>query len=123
MMDGVLIVDKPEGVTSAEVVRIAKRRLRCKTGHLGTLDPFASGVLPLCLGAGTKIAQFLNTADKAYDGVIRLGSETETGDPTGAVTQTAPVPPLTAARGGAGAGGVPRARRRPPPHKPPPKHN
>jgi len=95
-MDGLLIVNKPEGLTSAEVVRIAKRRLRCKVGHLGTLDPFASGVLPLCLDAGTKIAQFLNTADKGYSGIIRLGSETETGDPTGTVTQTAPVPTLTA---------------------------
>jgi tRNA pseudouridine55 synthase len=97
-MDGLLIVDKPEGPTSADVVRIAKRRLGCKTGHLGTLDPFASGVLPLCLGAGTKIAQFLNTADKAYAGVIRLGSATDTGDPTGTVTETAPLPSLTAAR-------------------------
>jgi tRNA pseudouridine55 synthase len=72
--------------------------LHCKTGHLGTLDPFASGVLPLCLGDGTKIAQFLNTADKEYVGVIRLGSETDTGDPTGQVTATAPVPSLHADR-------------------------
>jgi tRNA pseudouridine55 synthase len=97
-MHGVLIIDKHEGVTSAEVVRIVKRRLRCKTGHLGTLDPFASGVLPLCLGEATKIAQFLSVADKAYTGVIRLGSETETGDPTGRVTATGPVPQLTNAQ-------------------------
>lgn len=96
-MDGLLIVDKPEGLTSAEVVRIIKQRLRCKTGHLGTLDPFASGILPLCLGEGTKIAQFLNTADKEYVGLIRLGSETDTGDPTGTVTATAPVPRLGSA--------------------------
>lgn len=93
-MDGLLIVDKPEGLTSAEIVRIVKRRVRCKTGHLGTLDPFASGVLPVCVGEGTKIAQFLNTADKEYIGLIRLGSETDTGDPTGAITATAPVAPL-----------------------------
>lgn len=97
MMDGVLIVDKPEGVTSADVVRVVKRRLRCKTGHLGTLDPFASGVLPLCVGEGTKIAQFLNAADKQYTGLIRLGDATDTGDPTGRVISTAPVPPLDAA--------------------------
>ena len=54
-----------------------------KVGHLGTLDPFATGVLPLCLGEATKIAQFLNTADKRYEGVIRLGAATDTGDRTG----------------------------------------
>jgi tRNA pseudouridine55 synthase len=93
-MDGLLIVDKPEGKSSADIVRIVKTRLRCKTGHLGTLDPFASGVLPLCLGAATKIAQFLNTADKEYVGVIQLGMETDTGDPTGRTTANAPVPHL-----------------------------
>ena len=97
-MNGLLLVDKPEGLTSADVVRVVKRRTHSKTGHLGTLDPFASGVLPLCLGEGTKIAQFLNTADKEYTGVIRLGSETDTGDPTGTVIRTAPAPGLVAAR-------------------------
>jgi len=97
-MDGLLIVDKPQGVSSAEVVRIVKRRLRCKTGHLGTLDPFASGVLPLCLGEGTKVAQFLNAADKGYAGTIRLGRATDTGDPTGIVTETAAVPEITSAQ-------------------------
>ncbi len=97
-MDGLLIIDKPAGMTSAEVVRVVKQRLGCKTGHLGTLDPFASGVLPLCLGDGTKIAQFLNAADKEYTGVIRLGRATDTGDPTGTVTATAPVPAITAAQ-------------------------
>jgi len=96
-MDGILLVDKPEGMTSADVVRVVKRCLRVKTGHLGTLDPFASGVLPVCVGEGTKIAQFLNTADKEYVGRIRLGSATDTGDPTGTVTTTAPLPALRAA--------------------------
>lgn len=95
-MDGILLVDKPEGATSADVVREVKRALRCKVGHLGTLDPFASGLLPLCLGEATKIAQFLNTADKAYAGVVRLGTRTDTGDRTGAVVETAPVPLLDA---------------------------
>ncbi|MBP1683984.1 MAG: tRNA pseudouridine synthase [Deltaproteobacteria bacterium] len=94
--DGILIIDKPEGVTSTDVVRAVKRRLTSKTGHLGTLDPFASGVLPVCVGDGTKIAQFLNVADKEYTGIIGLGEETDTGDPTGRVTITAPVPPITA---------------------------
>lgn len=91
-MDGLLIVDKPEGLTSAEVVRRVKRWTRSKTGHLGTLDPFASGVLPLCLGEGTKIAAFLNQADKEYTGVLRLGQRTDTGDPTGTVVEEAEVP-------------------------------
>jgi tRNA pseudouridine55 synthase len=91
-MDGILLVDKPEGVTSAAVVREVKRTLRCKVGHLGTLDPFASGLLPLVLGDGTKIAQFLNAADKAYEGVIRLGSRTDSGDRTGAVVEELPPP-------------------------------
>lgn len=94
--DGILIVDKPEGITSTDVVRAVKRRIKSKTGHLGTLDPFASGVLPVCVGDGTKIAQFLNVADKEYTGIIRLGEETDTGDPTGRVTITASVPPITA---------------------------
>jgi tRNA pseudouridine55 synthase len=94
-MNGLLIVDKPVGLSSADVVRTAKRLLRRKTGHLGTLDPFASGVLPLCIGDGTKIAQFLNESDKSYEGLIRLGSETDTGDPTGTVVASADVPVLT----------------------------
>jgi tRNA pseudouridine55 synthase len=93
--DGVLIIDKPQGMTSAGVVRFVKRRLQCKTGHLGTLDPFATGVLPICVGEGTKIAQFLSVATKAYTGTIRLGRQTDTGDLTGTVINTAPVPPIT----------------------------
>jgi tRNA pseudouridine55 synthase len=97
-MDGILLVDKPAGVTSADIVRIAKRRFNVKVGHLGTLDPFATGVLPLCLGEGTKIAQFLNVADKAYVGLIRLGAETDTADCTGRVVRQAPVPAVTRAQ-------------------------
>lgn len=98
-MTGILLIDKPEGMTSADVVRRVKRRLPrgTKVGHLGTLDPFATGLLPLCLGEATKIAQFLNTADKAYEGRIRLGWATDTGDRTGTAAPPVPVPPLTAA--------------------------
>jgi tRNA pseudouridine55 synthase len=98
MLHGLLIIDKPEGMTSAEAVRVLKRRAQCKVGHLGTLDPFASGVLPLCVGEGTKIAQFLNCADKEYTGIIRLGAQTDTGDLSGAVMRTAPVPPVSSAQ-------------------------
>ena len=97
-MDGLLIIDKPEGITSAQVVAVVKRRLSCKTGHLGTLDPFATGVLPVCIGEGTKIAQFLNMADKEYTGLIQLGCATDTGDPTGSVVRTAPIPSQATAR-------------------------
>lgn len=91
-MNGILVVDKLPGLTSAEVVRRVKRRFRRKVGHLGTLDPFASGVLPLCLGEGTKIAQVLNIADKQYQGSIHLGKRTDTGDPTGTVVEEKPLP-------------------------------
>lgn len=96
-IDGILLVDKPEGLTSAEVVRRVKSKLSCKVGHLGTLDPFATGLLPLCLGEATKVAQFLNTADKIYEGVIALGAATDTGDRTGQIRDERPVPALTAA--------------------------
>jgi tRNA pseudouridine55 synthase len=92
-VNGVLLVDKPAGLTSAEAVRRVKRLLPrgTKVGHLGTLDPFATGLLPLCVGEGAKIAQFLNTADKRYEGVIQLGTATDTGDGTGTVVREAPV--------------------------------
>jgi tRNA pseudouridine55 synthase len=93
---GILLVDKPEGMTSAAVVRTVKKALRVeKVGHLGTLDPFASGLLPICLGEGTKIAQFLMSERKAYSGTIRLGIETDTYDATGTVTRTDAVPAIT----------------------------
>ena len=92
-MTGLLLVDKPEGVSSAGVIRVLKPLLRgTKVGHLGTLDPFASGLLPLCLGEATKVARHLLLEDKAYTGVIRLGVETDTLDRTGREVATAPVP-------------------------------
>jgi tRNA pseudouridine55 synthase len=92
---GILLIDKPEGMTSAGVIRALKPHLgRAKVGHLGTLDPFASGLLPLCLGEATKIARYLLVERKAYTGTIRLGSATDTLDRTGARVSTAAVPPL-----------------------------
>jgi tRNA pseudouridine55 synthase len=91
--DGILLVDKPGGITSAGVVRDVKRAHRLKSiGHLGTLDPMATGLLPLCIGDGTKIAQFLGAEEKAYTGTIRLGVATDTLDVEGAVVAEAPVP-------------------------------
>lgn len=95
-LDGLLLIDKPQGPTSAEVVRILKKALQVKKiGHLGTLDPFASGLLPLCLGAGTKLSQFLMAEQKSYTGTLQLGVETDTLDCTGTVTRTASVPACT----------------------------
>ena len=84
LRSGILLVDKPEGPSSARVVAAAKRTTGArKVGHLGTLDPFASGLLPLALNEGTKIAQYFLDADKGYSGVITLGAETDTQDRTG----------------------------------------
>jgi tRNA pseudouridine55 synthase len=97
--DGILLVDKPGGATSADVVRVIKRRHRIESiGHLGTLDPMATGLLPLCLGAGTKIAQFLAAESKAYTGTIQLGVRTDTADVTGQELERAPVPGFDGAR-------------------------
>lgn len=97
-MDGVLVVDKPGGITSFGVVREVRRALQVrKVGHTGTLDPMATGVLPLCLGDATKIAQFITEADKAYEATLKLGVTTDTLDAEGQVLLTRPVPALTAA--------------------------
>ena len=95
-MTGILLVDKPEGMTSAGVIRALKGRLAgAKVGHLGTLDPFASGLLPLCVGEATKVARYLLLEEKAYEGRIRLGRETDTLDGTGTTTATVPVPAIS----------------------------
>lgn len=97
-MNGILLVDKPEGLSSAGTIRALKARFgAAKVGHLGTLDPFASGLLPLCIGEATKVAGYLLLERKAYSGTIRLGIETDTLDRTGRVTATATVPDLPAA--------------------------
>ena len=99
--DGILLIDKPAGMTSASVVREVKRRLGGsrigKIGHLGTLDPFATGLLPLAIGEGSKIVPFLNQEEKEYSGTIALGRATNTLDSTGETTDEKPVPALTAA--------------------------
>jgi tRNA pseudouridine55 synthase len=90
-LDGVLVVDKPGGMTSARVVARVKRALGVhRIGHTGTLDPMATGVLPLCLGEGTKIAGYLLAEDKGYEAELLLGVETDTLDAEGAVTARHP---------------------------------
>jgi tRNA pseudouridine55 synthase len=83
-MDGVLVVDKPEGITSHDVVNRLRRLTGIRRiGHLGTLDPIATGVLPLALGRATRLAQFFLHRDKTYDAVIRFGFATDTYDRAG----------------------------------------
>lgn len=85
-MDGVLIINKPAGLTSHDVVAHVRRILKEKrVGHTGTLDPFATGVLVVLVGRATRLAQFLSGAEKEYEGVIRFGYATDTGDATGAM--------------------------------------
>jgi tRNA pseudouridine55 synthase len=93
-----LVIDKPRGISSFAVVKRVRFLLgkkREKIGHGGTLDPFASGVLPICVGEGTKVLPFLLHADKSYEAVVRFGIETDTLDVTGKVLIQRPVPSLT----------------------------
>lgn len=86
-LEGVLRVDKPVGPTSHDVVAAARRALQTRRiGHTGTLDPFASGLLLLCVGRATRIAEYLSAQPKQYRAVMRLGEATDTEDPTGTVT-------------------------------------
>ncbi len=91
-MNGVLIIDKPSGFTSHDVVARVRRIIGQRAvGHLGTLDPLATGVLPLVLGNMTRLAQFYLAAEKSYEGVIRFGFATDTydaeGEPVGETQQ------------------------------------
>ena len=88
-VDGVLLLDKPVGLSSNAALQQAKRRFRAeKAGHTGTLDPLASGLLPICFGEATKFAHMLLDADKTYVALVRLGTTTATGDAEGEVLQT-----------------------------------
>jgi tRNA pseudouridine55 synthase len=88
-IDGVLLLDKPVGLSSNDALIKAKRLLNAKKGgHTGTLDPFATGLLPLCFGEATKFSQDLLDSDKTYETVVHLGVSTSTGDTEGDVTAT-----------------------------------
>ncbi len=92
MLDGFLVVDKPAGMTSHDVVAILRRILQQKKiGHTGTLDPFATGVLPIALGEGTKAIPYLDESTKEYGAVMRLGISTDTLDSAGEVVDERPV--------------------------------
>jgi len=97
-MNGVLIVDKPAGLTSHDVVNRVRRILRERSvGHLGTLDPIATGVLPLVVGNLTRLAQFYTASEKTYEGVIRFGFSTDTYDADGNATSAVQETVLTLA--------------------------
>jgi len=91
-IDGVLLLDKPSGITSNAALQTARRLLAArKAGHTGTLDPMASGLLPLTFGEATKFSQMLLDADKVYEAGVKLGIQTDTGDAEGAVLSVHPV--------------------------------
>jgi tRNA pseudouridine55 synthase len=93
--DGVLLVDKPAGMTSHDVVAAVRRTLPrgTRVGHAGTLDPFATGLLLVLVGRATRVQRFLMALPKSYETVARLGATSTTGDPEGEVTETGRVPP------------------------------
>src|SRR5437867_2336208 len=94
--DGVLLVDKAEGMTSHDVVALVRRQLRIrKVGHCGTLDPIATGLLLLTIGRGTKVQDLLMSEDKEYVGTLTLGTSTSTQDRQGDVVEAKPVPQLS----------------------------
>lgn len=94
-VDGVLLLNKPAGITSNRALQTVKRLLRAKKGgHTGSLDPAATGMLPLCFGEATKICAYLLDADKSYRVMALLGEATDTGDADGKVIGGAPVPAL-----------------------------
>ena len=102
VLDGVLVIDKPAGPTSHDIVACVRRTLGLKkVGHLGTLDPLATGVLPLVLGRATRLASLFTDASKHYDAVIRLGVITDTYDITGTAVRgvAAPTPETIVATG------------------------
>jgi tRNA pseudouridine55 synthase len=95
-LDGALLVDKPPGPTSHDVVDAIRRRFGIrKVGHCGTLDPGATGLLIIVLGRGTRLSEKLMSDDKIYEGTIKLGETTDSYDAAGELTGSLPVPPLT----------------------------
>ena len=103
IVSGVLLIDKPQGMTSQQVVSKVKYLLKSdvhdskKAGHTGTLDPMATGLLPICLGEATKFSHYQLDAIKSYHAIIKLGEQTDTGDAEGEIIATIPVPNVTQA--------------------------
>lgn len=91
-MDGIIVVNKPKGKTSHDIVSKTKKTLNEKVGHTGTLDPNATGVLPLLIGKGTELSKYLINHDKTYEAVLQLGEKRDTGDVEGKVIEEKDVP-------------------------------
>ena len=95
-LNGVVVVDKPEGLSSAQVVARVKALFGArKAGHTGTLDPFATGILVCCINRATRLSRFFLKGDKTYEAILRLGTQTDTQDATGAVTDSQPIEGVT----------------------------
>jgi len=91
-VNGILLLDKPKGISSNKALQQVKNLYKAqKAGHTGSLDPLATGVLPVCLGEATKVSAFLLDADKKYRVTIKLGEKTTTADAEGDIIQTHPV--------------------------------
>lgn len=98
-LDGVLIFNKPQGITSNKALQKVRYLFKAKkAGHTGSLDPLASGVLPICFGEATKFSQFLLNSDKLYQVTAKLGVQTDTGDSDGNIIQTLPIPKLSVSK-------------------------
>lgn len=96
-IDGILLLDKPKGVTSNQILQWVKHRYQAdKAGHTGSLDPLATGILPICLGEATKYSHYLLDADKTYITRLKLGEKTNTSDAEGEVIARADVPKISA---------------------------
>ena len=94
VVDGMLLLDKPAGMSSNAALQIAKRLLNAqKAGHTGSLDPIATGLLPLCFGKATKVSEMFLNFDKTYEVTLKLGFKTDTGDKEGTVIESSPVRP------------------------------
>ena len=97
-LDGLLLVDKPPGRTSHDIVDFVRRRFhQRKVGHCGTLDPIATGLLMLVVGRATRVQDLLMAEDKEYEGTLKLGETTDTQDAAGKVLESHPVPPIDSA--------------------------
>ena len=98
-MDGIIVINKSKNCTSHDVVRKAKKILNEKVGHTGTLDPNATGVLPLLVGKGTQISKYLMNHDKTYEAVLKLGEKRDTADIEGQIIETREVKPSSLEKG------------------------
>src|SRR5215510_7122644 len=99
MPNGILLLDKPTGLTSNGALQRVRRALRAESaGHVGTLDPMATGMLPICLDEATKVIAQIESGAKCYEFTVRLGQRTDTGDREGSIVEERAVPPFDAGR-------------------------